>query len=695
MKTRTIVYLGLAVLTFVFGLIVTQTGNITNYSYVLFALLFLLMAVLDFFKVSGRNQAFTMLGVLLLLLILAFLSIVPPQASSATTSTVSISAFQAILIGLIYYLSQGPWLANLGFTALYRPLVGGFLVGIILGDPAKGTAIGATINLVYLGFISAGGTLPADPALAGILGTALAMASGLPTGQAALTGLAIAVPLGLLGTAIFAIRMTVDSVFVHWADHYADRGDLRMVARMNWIPGQILLFIISFPIVFLGAYSGPAAVNGVINFFTGSKVFSSQSPLGGFPWNLLFDSSVTANGILWGQVGVGLLSVLFTLGGVLAGIGIALNLKFLFRGSLIPYYFLGFVMALFTLPLPVTGAAAATKGGVVQATTPINIVVIAAVGAALAFIHVTLTRRRNEPALPPIAGAETDVAVETRTTNRLLERSDIFRAWLTWLFFSHANYNYERLQATGFVHSMTPILRKLYSDPEDLKAALQRHLVFFNTQPDVGGVIHGMVIAMEEERASGADVSDEAINGVKTGLMGPLAGIGDTIQQGTVIPIFLAIGISLGKSGNLLGPLLYLVAIGGIFWTFGWYVWLQGYLRGRVALTNFLQSGVLQEFITGASILGLVVMGALTVQFVTLSTPLVLNLGGSSLAIQTQVLNQFAPALLPLGVTLLYWYLLQKKRVNPLWLIAGTILVIFFGSLPFFGDAVHGFFGFF
>jgi mannose PTS system EIID component len=162
-----------------------------------------------------------------------------------------------------------------------------------------------------------------------------------------------------------------------------------------------------------------------------------------------------------------------------------------------------------------------------------------------------------------------------------------------------------------------------------------------------------------------------------------------------VIPIFLAIGISLGKTGNLLGPLLYLVAIGGIFWAFGWYVWLQGYLRGRVALTNFLQSGILQEFITGASILGLVVMGALTVQFVTLTTPLVLNLGGSSLALQSQVLNQFAPALLPLGVTLLYWYLLQKKHLNPLWLIGGTMLVIFFGSLPFFGDPVHGFFGFF
>lgn len=695
MKTRTIVYLSLAVLTLALGLIITLSQNVTNYSYILFTLLFLLLAVMDYFKVSGRRQAYTFLGVLLLLIILAFFSIVPPASQSASTAnTVTINAFQALVIALFYYLSQGPWLANLGFTALYRPLVGGFLVGLVLGDPAKGTAIGATINLVYLGFISAGGTLPADPALAGILGTALAMASGLPTAQAALAGLAIAVPLGLLGTAVFALRMTVDSAFAHWADYYAERANLRMVGLMNWVPGQILLFVISFPLVFLGALNGPAAVTGVINFFTGAKVFSSASPLGGFPWTLLFTSSVTAQGISWGPIGLGLLSVLFTLGGVLAAVGIAMNLKFLFKGSYAPYYFLGFAMALFTLPLPVTGAAAAAKGGAVTATTPINIVVIALVGAALAFVHVTLSRRQAET-LPPIAGAETDVAVETATKTRLLERSDIFRAWLTWLFFSHANYNYERLQATGFAHSMIPIIRKLYKDEEDVKAALQRHLVFFNTQPDFGGVIHGMVIAMEEERASGVDVSDEAINGVKTGLMGPLAGIGDTLQQGTIIPIFLAIGISLGKNGNLLGPLLYLIIIAASIWGLGWFVWVQGYLRGRVALSNFLQSGVLQQVVTGASIMGLVVMGALTVQFVTLTTPLVLNLGGSALAIQGQVLNQFMPLLLPLGVTLLFWYLLQKKHVHPLWLIAGTILVIFFGSLPFFGDAVNGFFGFF
>ena len=105
-----------------------------------------------------------------------------------------------------------------------------------------------------------------------------------------------------------------------------------------------------------------------------------------------------------------------------------------------------------------------------------------------------------------------------------LSRSDVQRSFWLWTFFSHANYNYERLQGTAFAQAMTPIIRKLYKDPDEIKAALKRHLVFFNTEPNVGGVIHGAVIAMEEQRANGADIDDDAINGVKTGLMGPLAG---------------------------------------------------------------------------------------------------------------------------------------------------------------------------
>ncbi|HEY4767692.1 MAG TPA: PTS sugar transporter subunit IIC, partial [Candidatus Limnocylindria bacterium] len=168
-----------------------------------------------------------------------------------------VSLVQAILIGLGYYLSNSPWLAgNGGFFGLYRPLVAGFLVGVIMGDPVEGAKIGAAINILYLGFISAGGSIPADPSVAGWVGTALAMGGGLDANSAITLGVAV----GLLGTFVFFTRMSVDAVFAHWADARAEEGDISGVARMNWLPPQIFLFIISFFPATIAVYAGAPVV---------------------------------------------------------------------------------------------------------------------------------------------------------------------------------------------------------------------------------------------------------------------------------------------------------------------------------------------------------------------------------------------------------------------------------------------------
>src|SRR5512143_2200304 len=225
-----------------------------------------------------------------------------------------------------------------------------------------------------------------------------------------------------------------------------------------------------------------------------------------------------------------------------------------------------------------------------------------------------------------------------------LTRGDVQRSFWLWTFFSHANYNYERLQGTAFAQAMTPIIRKLYKDPEEIKAALKRHLVFFNTEPNVGGVIHGAVIAMEEQRANGAPIDDDDINGVKSGLMGPLAGVGDSISQGTITPILLSIGIGLAATGNILGPILYLVLEVGIMLALAYFMWMQGYDRGREGVTSILRSGLLDRVLSGAGVLGNMVMGALTFQFVniylTLSWHIDVGNGQSSLFdVQRDLLN--------------------------------------------------------
>ena len=272
-------------------------------------------------------------------------------ALAQETPAVTAGVLQAALVGIGYYLSNSPWLLGIGgFFGLYRPLVAGLFVGIIFGDPAKGAQIGAAINLLYIGFISAGGSIPADPSVAGWVGTALAMAGGLSAEAAISLGVAI----GLLGTIIFFTRMSVDSFFAHRADAAAEQGDIGGVARANWVWPQIFLFVISFIPAFLAVYLGSAVVSDGINWLNTNA-----------PW---------------------VLKGFEVAGGLLPAIGIALNMRFIFRGGAIPFYFLGYVFALAISGAFTPGVTAPTVGTVVVTT--------AILGAAAAWVYVSLLGAR-------------------------------------------------------------------------------------------------------------------------------------------------------------------------------------------------------------------------------------------------------------------------------------------------------------
>lgn len=183
--------------------------------------------------------------------------------------------------------------------------------------------------------------------------------------------------------------------------------------------------------------------------------------------------------------------------------------------------------------------------------------------------------------------------------------------------FLQGSWNYERMQNVGWAYTLIPAIKKLYTTKEDRTAALKRHLEFFNTHPYVASPIIGVTLALEEERANGAAIDDTAIQGVKIGMMGPLAGIGDPVFWFTVRPILGALGASLALSGNILGPILFFVLWNLIRMSFIWYTQEFGYRAGS-AITQDLSGGLLKDITKGASILGMFILAVLVERWVSI-----------------------------------------------------------------------------
>ena len=189
--------------------------------------------------------------------------------------------------------------------------------------------------------------------------------------------------------------------------------------------------------------------------------------------------------------------------------------------------------------------------------------------------------------------------------------------------FLQGSWNYERMQNGGWCFAMIPAIKKLYTTKEDQIAALKRHLEFFNTHPYVASPVIGVTLALEEDKANGAPVEDSAIQGVKVGMMGPLAGVGDPVFWFTVRPILGALGASLALSGNLLGPILFFVLWNVIRMAFEWYTQEFGYNVGT-KIAQDMSGGLLGKITQGASILGMFIIGSLVQRWVSISfTPVV------------------------------------------------------------------------
>ena len=279
--------------------------------------------------------------------------------------------------------------------------------------------------------------------------------------------------------------------------------------------------------------------------------------------------------------------------------------------------------------------------------------------------------------------------------------------------FLQGSWNYERMQNGGWAYSLIPALKKLYPNKDDASAALKRHLEFFNTHPYIAAPILGVTLALEEERANGAQIDDAAIQGVKVGMMGPLAGIGDPVFWFTVRPILGAIAASLATGGSVIAPLFFFFVWNIVRVAFLWYTQEFGYQKGS-EITKDLSGGILQTITKGASILGMFVMGILVQRWTNINFPMVISkvkmadgafikfpqgavngaqlqevltamnkgvaLSSDKVTTLQDNLNQLVPGFAALLLTFLCMWLL-KKKVNPIAIIFGLFAVGIIGHV--------------
>ncbi|NLW15593.1 MAG: PTS system mannose/fructose/sorbose family transporter subunit IID [Erysipelothrix sp.] len=265
-------------------------------------------------------------------------------------------------------------------------------------------------------------------------------------------------------------------------------------------------------------------------------------------------------------------------------------------------------------------------------------------------------------------------------SERTLRKSDLIKHWLLG-YSSETAYNYERLQALGNANAIQPIIKRLY-DEDQYAEEIQKYMVFFNTEPSfIGPVIHGITAAMEEKRANGEDVSADDINSIRLALMGPIAGIGDVVSQSIIYPVLAGIAIQLALAGNLFGPILFEVGYKVSMLAIGYSMYMLGYKKGKSAILELLQTGVLNRLIEVFSIIGLMVVGNMAVSRVNVITPLSFtftnDLGNVVFNLQEGVLDALLPGILPLLITLGVWQLL-RKRVKPLTIV---LIISIFGVI--------------
>ena len=251
-----------------------------------------------------------------------------------------------------------------------------------------------------------------------------------------------------------------------------------------------------------------------------------------------------------------------------------------------------------------------------------------------------------------------------------------------WWYGNLTCFSHEHMQTFGYMWSMLPIIKELYPTHEEQCEKMQTYYPFFNTEPQIGCIVVGITAGLEEARANGADgIDDEMINGIRAGLMGPLAGIGDSLIVGTYIPILLGIALGFAEGGSAIGPIFYIVVWNATSIWFQHYIYFLGYNLGGSAV-ELLVGDRATAFRNAVITMGQVIVGAMAASWVAISTNIVIaqDSTGADITLGSKLDGAF-PKLLTCVFVLFCWWLMAKKGMSPVKCLLLMVVIGFVGSV--------------
>ena len=270
------------------------------------------------------------------------------------------------------------------------------------------------------------------------------------------------------------------------------------------------------------------------------------------------------------------------------------------------------------------------------------------------------------------------MAERKKITKKTLAKS--FHHW----YYGHLTcFSQEHMQTFGYLTSMLPIVEELYKDKAEQKEAMQTYTAFFNTEPQLGALVVGITAGLEEARANGDAVDGETINGMRAGLMGPIAGIGDSLVVGTLIPVLLGIALGLSKGGNPIGALFYILVWNVLIYGGMRFAYFKGYELGDKAV-EFLVGPKGQALRKAISVIGGMVIGAVAATWVSVTTSFELkNADGEAFLKLQEKIDGVYPGLLTAGFITLCWWLMAKKKVSPNLVMLLLVVIALIGDTFF------------